>query len=101
MYKRQDLTFYGDPRALYVRGDRRVIAQLAAEVGAELVEPPGIRSMLGPGDDHPELEARLPDALLLPPPDRLLLPRGMDRRLIGYHGGDTSHERSIPLLVAG
>jgi hypothetical protein len=96
-----DLTFYGDPRALYVRGDRHVIDHLAAEAGAELLEPRAIRSMLGPGDDHPELEARLPDALLLPPPDRLLIPRGMDRRLIGYHGGDTPEERSIPLLVAG
>jgi hypothetical protein len=96
-----ELTFYGDPRALYVRGDRDVIDHLAAEAGAEVLERPAIRSLLGPGTDHPELEERLPDALLLPPPDRLLLPRGMDRRLIGYHGGDTPAERSIPLLVSG
>jgi hypothetical protein len=95
------LTFYGDPRALYVRGDRSVIDALATETEATLVEPAKLRSMLGDGADHPELSERLPDALLLAPPDRLLLPRGMDRRLIGYHGGDTTAERSIPLLVSG
>ncbi len=95
------LTFFGDPRALYVSGERTAIDELARETGAELVEPPRIRSMLGDGIDHPQLADRLPDALLLPPPDRLLLPRGMDRRLIGYHGGDTVAERSIPLLVQG
>lgn len=95
------LTFYGDPRALYVRGDREIFEQLARETGADLVDPVQLRSMLGDGVDHPELSERLPDALLLAPPTRLLLPRGMDRRLIGYHGGDTPAERSIPLLVAG
>jgi hypothetical protein len=96
-----NLTFYGDPRALYVKGDRPTIEELAAETTSELVEPAGIRSMLGDGDEHPDLAARLPDALLLAPSDRLLLPRGMDRRLIGYHGGNTTAERSIPLLSAG
>jgi predicted AlkP superfamily pyrophosphatase or phosphodiesterase len=95
------LTFYGDPRALYVKGDRAVIDELATDTGARVVEPTELRSMLGDGADHPELAERLPDALLLAPPDRLLLPRGMDRRLIGYHGGDTPAERSIPLLVSG
>jgi hypothetical protein len=95
------LTFYGDPRALYVKGDRAVIEDLATETHARLVEPAELRSMLGDGADHPELSDRLPDALLLAPPDRLLLPRGMDRRLIGYHGGDTAAERTIPLLVSG
>ena len=94
------LTFYGDPRALYVKGERAVIDQLAGETDARLVEPTELRSMLGDGPDHPELAERLPDALLLAPPDRLLLPRGMDRRLVGYHGGDTEAERSIPLLIS-
>ncbi len=96
-----DLVFYGDPRALYVKGDRAVIDDLATETGARLVEPTELRSMLGDGPDHPELSERLPDALLLAPPHRLLLPRGMDRRLVGYHGGDTDAERSIPVLVSG
>lgn len=96
-----ELTFYGDPRALYVKGDRGIVDELAEETGADLVEPADLRSMLGDGVDHPELSKLLPDALLLAPADRLLLPRGMDRRLIGYHGGNTSAERSVPLLVSG
>ncbi len=96
-----DLTFYGDPRALYVRGEMGAIEELATETGARQVARSDVRSMLGTGPEHPELDARLPDALLLAPPDRILLPRGMDRRLVGYHGGDTPAERSIPLLVTG
>jgi hypothetical protein len=96
-----ELTFYGDPRALYARGDLGAIEELAADTGARLVRRSEVRTMLGTGPEHPELDARLPDALLLAPADRLLLPRGMDRRLVGYHGGDTQAERSIPLLVTG
>lgn len=94
------LTFYGDPRALYVKGDRSTIEELSRETGATLVDRAELRVMLGDGPDHAELSRRLPDALLLAPPDRLLLPRGMDRRLIGYHGGSTDAERAIPLLVS-
>jgi hypothetical protein len=95
------LTFYGDPRALYVRGDMGTIEELTVDTSARLVPRSDLRAMLGSGPEHPDLEARLPDALLLAPEARLLLPRGMDRRLVGYHGGDTPAERSIPLLVAG
>ena len=95
----RDLTFFGDPRALYVNGPPEVIEALATETGAEQVDRDGIMKMLGEGPHHHELEARLPSALLLPAPESLLIPPGMDRRLIGYHGGDTAPERSIPLLV--
>ena len=95
----RDLTFFGDPRALYVRGDADLIAGLARETGADQIDPRTIIAMLGAGVRHPELDARMPDSLLLAPPGSLLIPPGMDRRLIGYHGGDTPEERSIPLLV--
>lgn len=95
----RDLTFFGDPRALYVRGEPDLIAALARETGADQVDPAVIVSMLGAGARHLDLDARLPDSLLLAAPGNLLIPPGMDRRLIGYHGGDTSEERSIPLLL--
>lgn len=97
----RNLTFFGDPRALYVNGPADLIAALAHETGAEHLDRSAIENLLGDGPRHPELDARLPDALLLAQPGSLIIPPGMDRRLIGYHGGDTAAERLVPLLVAG
>jgi hypothetical protein len=94
------LDFWGDPRALMVRGSARLIRRLAADTGAELVEPERFRPWLGPGPEHRQLGQRLPDAILLAPPGTVLLPPGFDKRLVGYHGGLTTEELAIPLLVA-
>ena len=93
------LRFYGDSRSTWVSGPLDQIHDLAASTGARLVTPDEFRPWLGPGPDHPELTARIPDRLLLAPPGRLLLPRGFDKRLIGYHGGLAPEEVEVPLLV--
>lgn len=92
------LRFYGDSRSLFVSGDRDHISELAAAVD---VDPHWVGSPdpLWPGDHHPRLAERLPDAVLLAPPGRLLLPRGFDKRLVGYHGGLSNQELDIPLLL--
>ncbi len=92
------LVFYGDSRSLMVRGDAVVIERLAAETGAELIRGPLLGELFGPAT-HSELEDRLPDALLLAPEGRLLLPRGFDKRLVGYHGGRDPREIAVPLLI--
>ncbi len=89
--------FFGDPRALYVRGDGE---QIAAAVGGRWTPKEELITWLGAGPDHPDLDARLPDGVILAPPERLLIPSNMDRRLIGYHGGFEDDERTIPLLIA-
>ena len=94
------LEFWGDPRAVMVRGSQRLVRRLAGETGAELVEPDSFRPWFGPGPEHRDLARRLPDAILLAPPGTVLLPPGFDKRLIGYHGGLTLDELAIPLLVA-
>jgi len=94
------LTFFGDSRAVMVRGDRELIDRLASETGSSVVERDELVGRLGPGAPHPELEKRLPDALLDPPPDRILIPRGFDKRLVGYHGGLSPGEVDIPLLIS-
>jgi hypothetical protein len=92
------LTFYGDPRSLFVRGDRELIRRVAVESGTEPI-------WVGAGDHiwreprHRWLEDRIPDAVLMAPSGRVLLPRGFDRRLTGYHGGLSPEETGIPLLV--
>lgn len=93
------LRFYGDPRSIYVSGDPDLIDELVVQTGATPVERSVLRSWLGPGPGHPDLERRLPDRLLLAPPGRVLLPRSFDKRLIGYHGGLEPEEIQVPLLA--
>jgi hypothetical protein len=94
------LDFWGDPRAVMVRGSQRLIGRLAAETGAIVVWPEQFVPWLGPGPPHKELDRRLPDAVLLAPPGKVILPPGFDKRLAGYHGGLSPEEVSVPLLVA-
>jgi hypothetical protein len=93
------LDFWGDPRAVMVRGSQRLILRIAAETSASLILADQFVPWMGPGPKHRELMARLPDAILLAPPGKVILPPGFDRRLVGYHGGLTPEEVSIPLLV--
>lgn len=93
-----ELRFFGDSRSLYVSGDGHRIAELAAAVD---VEPHwvGPSDPLWPGERHPRLAERLPDAVLMAPPGRILLPKRFDKRLVGYHGGLAHQEVDVPLLV--
>ncbi|HJR86786.1 MAG TPA: hypothetical protein VJ930_03940, partial [Acidimicrobiia bacterium] len=59
------------------------------------------RPWLGGEEAHPQLSGRLPDAVLLAPPDAVILPWGFDKRLRGYHGGLEPVEADIPLLAVG
>lgn len=95
------LDFWGDPRAVMVRGSDRLIVRLASETGAQLIERDRLIELLGPGPHHRQLSQRLPDAVLLAPDGKVLLPPGFDKRLVGYHGGLTPEEVSIPLMVSG
>ena len=92
--------FYGDPRMVLVR---RVDEELMNEVAGLPCLDIGLseyRNLLGPGPAHSDLGRRLPEKALLAEPGRLLIPRFMDKRLIGYHGGLHPDELRIPLLVA-
>ena len=94
------LTLFGDSRSLMVGGSAQVATGILDHTGATLVTPDEFRPWFG--DDprpHPQLAERLPDLVALAPDGRLLLPKGFDRRLIGYHGGLDRREVEIPLLV--
>lgn len=93
------LSIYGDPRAVLVRGDADLAADLATVTGSRLVDLAAARPWWGPGPAHPELAGRLPDWVLLAEEGEVALPRGFDRRLVGYHGGLDPREVDIPLLV--
>ncbi len=96
----QMLDFFGDPRAVMMRGSERLIRRVQEETGAERLPDRRLQELWDGHSPHPQLSARRPAAVLLAPPDEILLPPGFDKRLVGYHGGMSEAEVAIPLLVA-
>ena len=93
--------FYGDPRTVLVRRSDEALRDEIDELPCRVIELSEYKNWLGPGPNHPDLTGRLPERVLLTDRGRLLIPRFMDRRLLGYHGGLEEPELRIPLLVAG
>ena len=94
-----EVTYSGDPRGVAVRGLSDTVEMLATNLPATWMPIDEIREWWGPGPSHPELEQRLPDGLLVPDRDVVLLPSSMDSRMIGYHGGLDEREIEVPLLI--
>lgn len=92
---------FGDPRALYARGEPNALARLSERLPATWHPIDEVRTWWGPGPAHPELPGREPAGVFLAEPGAVLLPGHMDRRLTGYHGGLDDAEVQVPLLVAG
>jgi len=90
--------FYGDGRAMMVKGDG---ASLAERIPATWVPLDEMIHWWGPEPRHPDLADRLPDGVLIADDDVLLLHRYSDGRLVGNHGALTDAERLIPLMVNG
>jgi hypothetical protein len=90
-------TFYGDGRALFVRGDG---AELAARLPATWVPLAGMHGWWGDAPPHPRFEERAPDGALIADEGHIVLHRFGDDRLVGHHGGLTAKEVRVPLLVA-
>ena len=89
--------FSGDGRAMYVHGEG---ASLAETLPAAWYSRGDMRDWWGPGPEHPAIDGRAPDGVLLADDDHLLLHKHSDDRMVGNHGGLTAAERRIPLLVA-
>jgi hypothetical protein len=92
----EDRIFFGDGRAMYVKGDG---ASLAERIPATWVPVAEMIHWWGPEPRHPKLADRLPDGVLIADDDVLLLHRFSDTRMVGNHGALTDAERLIPLLV--
>ena len=90
--------FYGDGRAMYVKGDG---ASLAGRIPATWVPVEDMKHWWGPEPHHPDLASRMPDGVLIADDDILLLHRFSDTRMKANHGALTDAERLIPLLVHG
>jgi len=95
------LQYYGDPRGVLVRGPVPLAEKLAGTVPATWVPIDTLRTWWGPEPAHHDLQRRSPVGALVPDRDHVLLPSGMDSRMIGYHGGLDEREVKVPLLVSG
>ena len=91
-------TFYGDGRAMFVKGEGE---SLADRLPATWWPIDAVGDWWGPGPRHATFADRAPDGILLAEPGHLLLHRFSDDRMVGNHGGLTDEERLIPVLVAG
>lgn len=96
----EGMRWWGDSRALMLSGPIRRIEELAERTGSHVLTSRSLPQWLGRGKPHPELESRMPDALLLAPDGAGIFPKGMDNRKTGHHGGVTPAEVRIPLLVS-
>ena len=90
--------FFGDGRAMYVKGDG---TSLAERIPATWVPVEEMKHWWGPEPHHPDLARRMPDGVLVADDDMLLLHRFSDKRMKANHGALTDAERLIPLLVCG
>jgi len=95
----EGLRWWGDSRALMLSGPSDRIGALAEKTGSRMIGAPMLRTWLGRGRPHPDLEDRMPDALLLARDNTGIFPRGMDSQKVGHHGGLTPAEAQIPLLI--
>jgi hypothetical protein len=93
------IAYSGDPRGVAVWGPSDVAETLTAGIPATWMPVDEIRAWWGSGPPHPELAHRLPNGLLVPDRDVVLLPSSMDSRMVGYHGGLDEREVEIPLLI--
>lgn len=96
----EGMRWWGDSRALMLDGPIQRIEALAEQTGSQVLSSRSLRKWLGRGKPHPELESRMPGAVLLAPDGTGVFPKGMDSRKIGHHGGVTAAEVRIPLLVS-
>ena len=99
-----DLTLFGDPRSLYVKGPRERIEELGARLPATWYPRDSLESLwgpeVGPSPVGPSAPVIKPDGAFLAHDGCVLLPGHMDKRLVGYHGGLDIREVEIPVLVA-
>jgi hypothetical protein len=90
------LTVYGDPRALFVKGDG---AALASDLPATWVPFEEIAGLWGPGAHTAAFGQRQPDGILFADDEWAIFMPYMNDRLVGHHGGLTEAEVKIPLMV--
>lgn len=92
------LQVFGDTRALYVKGPAEKIAELGADLPAVWRPVRELEPLWGPSGN--ETRGVRPDGAFIADPGWVIVPRNMNKKMIGAHGGLSPAERQVPLLVA-
>ena len=93
----EGLQVFGDTRALYVKGPSELILELGADLPASWHPVRELAPLWGPN----EARGVRPDGAFLADPGWVIVPRHMNKKMIGAHGGLSPAERQVPLLIAG
>jgi hypothetical protein len=96
----EGVVVYGDSRVLYLRGSASAVAGFTETLPGRWVPHGDLGSVWGPGPVHASFADRAPAGLMLAPDHHAYRYPGNDTRLVGHHGGLTTAEVEIPLLVA-
>ncbi len=92
----EGLILYGDPRALFVRGDVR---RIAGQLPGTWVPYEDLEGMWGPAPLHRAFGERRPDGVVFADDGHAIFHARSNDRLVGHHGGLTSQERLVPVLA--
>lgn len=92
-----DIKIFGDQRSVYINGDSHEVKKVFEDVPGRFLTSEEITKLLG--NPETDLSKRLyPDYCFLLDDGYIIFPKHLRTSLVGYHGGTTPEEMSVPVI---
>jgi len=92
-----DIKVFGDQRSVYINGDSHEVKKVFEDVPGRFLTSEEITKLLG--NPETDLSKRLyPDYCFLLDDGYIIFPKHLRTSLVGYHGGTTPEEMSVPVI---
>ena len=92
-----DIKVFGDQRSVYINGDSHEVKKVFEDVPGRFLTSEEITKLLG--NPETDLSKRLyPDYCFLLDDGYIIFPKHLRASLVGYHGGTTPEEMSVPVI---
>ena len=92
-----DIKVFGDQRSVYINGDSHEVKKVFEDVPGRFLTSEEITKLLG--NPETDLSKRLyPDYCFLLDEGYIVFPKHLRASLVGYHGGTTPEEMSVPVI---
>ena len=92
-----DIKVFGDQRSVYINGDSHEVKKVFKDVPGRFLTSEEITKLLG--NPETDLSKRLyPDYCFLLDEGYIVFPKHLRASLVGYHGGTTPEEMSVPVI---
>jgi predicted AlkP superfamily pyrophosphatase or phosphodiesterase len=92
-----DIKVFGDQRSVYINGDSHQVKKVFEDVPGRFLTSEEITKLLG--NPETDLSKRLyPDYCFLLDDGYIIFPKHLRTSLVGYHGGTTPEEMSVPVI---